>query len=328
MGESGNDAGGFIIPGGATIKSGGVATVPINYRGGEPVAYPADKVGESIVYPVNEAGKFNEVGKSVVYSVNEAGSLVVSTIGTQSAQTIALPDKAVGGFVIPGGSTIKSGGLPITQPAKYRGGGGESAVFSVDGAGNLVVSTVGGSTATTITPPTVPNGAAMITPLSDPHTIVYQGQTLVLGGSVATIPSLPNVVLSYGPLGLVIQYSSGVAATISVPGVQNGVFVSWTPVTETGTVRNQAVQGSLRSSIINSDGSPISALKPSVPGKVVAGDASSTPSLVDGSGSGKVEPGHIRKLLMQGEQAKRAAVKGHGITTERPETGVEEIQGE
>ncbi|CAG8975907.1 hypothetical protein HYALB_00006525 [Hymenoscyphus albidus] len=71
--NGGNNEGGFVIPGGSTIKAGDIAALP----------------------------QEDNDEKTVVYSVNGAGNLIVSSIGAITASTIAPPDAVKEDSVIP-----------------------------------------------------------------------------------------------------------------------------------------------------------------------------------------------------------------------------------
>lgn len=97
------------------------------------------------------------------------------------------------------------------------------------------------------------------------------GQTLTKGGAVATISALHNAVLTYGPLGVIVQYPNGVASTIPVTGTRN-------EMPATTRAGNDGNLGPLADKRISGSASLDAASKSSFPGQMLSGKPTSTTS--------------------------------------------------
>ncbi|CAG8957167.1 hypothetical protein HYFRA_00009368 [Hymenoscyphus fraxineus] len=161
-------------------------------------------------------------------------------------------------FILPGGSTLQPGQIFTAAPIVP---GGNSIIISLapvptnaaqNGVPvhNLVISTLNAPSATTITPPSFlnpqnPGANPAITSFPVAKTIVYNSQTLVMGGPIATLAD-KNAVASYGSQGVVVQYPSGSVSSIPLSASQ--------PKTTSGVVfgnKNSAAVGTLMTSIVS-----------------------------------------------------------------------------
>lgn len=221
-----------ILPGGLTLLPGNVATVP------------AQDGRESLV-----------VISAVAGSGNAVQNLVISTVGSPSASTVPVNvAAAAGGIILPGGSTLLPGAVATIAASD---GSGKSVVISAATAAgtsnsiqNLVISTVGSPSATTISvkdaliqgnvatsaingPVTTLAGLGAVVSFDSsgaiiqfPASIAVPGApsnvqasitgTLSIGGPAETIPG-SNVVVSLGSSGVVLQYPGGAVSTIPAP---------------------------------------------------------------------------------------------------------------
>jgi hypothetical protein len=171
-------------------------------------------------------------------------NIVISDMNSGSVSTLELPDQSsaavppvpiatIGSQTIsaaPGastvvvqGQTLSAGGSPITLDANVVASLGTSGiVIQYPGGG---VSSVALPTAAPQTGmaggdgnepiPIVTIAGQVISALPGASTIVFQGQTLSIGGSPVTLPA--NIVASVGPSGLVVQYPGGGVSSFTLP---------------------------------------------------------------------------------------------------------------
>jgi hypothetical protein len=127
-------------------------------------------------------------------------------------------------------------------------------------------------------------------------TVVYKGQTLTLGGAVATDTSL-SAVMSYGPSAIIVQYPAGSVSTIPVKVVA-------APTPDSGSVIASVIDGiangspggpliSASSSVSQTKSSP--AASSTTPPSTGSSTSSSSPSssggstCIEGTGDGNFE---------------------------------------
>lgn len=193
--------------------------------------------------------------------IQPVSTVSVAIIGTNVISAISGGSKAPA-IILPEGSTLQPN---IAATIAANDGSGKSIVVSVNSAvvpgggnGNLIISTIGSPAPSTVALGiSLPSPGIVVSP-GDSKTVVYMGQTLALGGAVATATSL-SAVLSYGSSGVVVQYAAGSVSTVpvvtAVSSAWTGVAASISATSETvGSGGDAANIASMINQIIN--GSP------------------------------------------------------------------------
>lgn len=128
-------------------------------------------------------------------------------------------------YILPGGSTLQPGQI-FTASSGLQG---KPILVSLSPTPisdpnndannqNLIISTLGAPMGTTITRHMLANANPTLIPSQDIETVLYNSQTLIVGGPVITLAD-KNAVATYGSQEVVVQYPSGVVSTIPVLGV-------------------------------------------------------------------------------------------------------------
>ncbi|CAG8980857.1 hypothetical protein HYALB_00013050 [Hymenoscyphus albidus] len=171
----------------------------------DPKSFPADGPP-----PINNLPQPGEEPPISAISISLIATEIISTSPRQSHSITQV-------FNIPFLSPLNPGDITTLPP---KSADGVSIIYSMNHDGNLVISSQGAGTATTIPPSN--NGVkddSLVTPLEGADTVVYKGQTLTKSGAVHTLSAL-SAVVTYGSHGVVIQYPSGIASTIPVSGLE------------------------------------------------------------------------------------------------------------
>jgi hypothetical protein len=220
----------------------------------------------------------------------------VAIIGTNVISAVSGGSKAPA-IILPGGSTLQPN---IAATVTANDGSGKPVVVSVNSAivpgngnGNLIISTIGSPVPSTyVLGNSVPSPGILVSP-GNSKTVVYMGQTLALGGAVATASSL-SAVLSYGSSGVVVQYAAGRISTVPVV---TAVSSAWPGIAASisgtsGTVANgdDANIASMINQIINGTPSlgagPSPTLTEAIPASSLVGNSGGK-----GPGNGTLNPG-------------------------------------
>jgi len=218
----------IVLPGGSTLLSGNVATVPANDGSGNSVVVSAPTAGGNGNLVVSTLGS----PSAGTYNVNDALSQGNPGAGTPGAvTTVAGLNNAVLSYGASGVAVQNPGGglTTLTPGGPAATVGNQGAVLSY-GSQGVVVQYPGGQVSTlaapTNNPAVAPNGGTTVAGLNNavlnyvPSGVVVKGSdgastTLSAGGPAMTLSS--NTILSYGPSGVVVQYPGGGISTLPPP---------------------------------------------------------------------------------------------------------------